>query len=284
MTVEIRCPFCRFSKSVPRARIPEGVRRATCPRCGQRFPFSLEDTGEMPDPENRAAPGASAGEETTEEKTRRSGSPWENRSRLGLWQGIYQTFRSVLFSPAAFFSTLELHGGIREPLAFGILSGSLGTMSGLFWQFLIFSAVLFTFSGPLLGRIGVHLVFLMVLVSIPVFAALSLFISSGILHPALRLVGSGKNGFEATFRVVSYSHAAGIWSVIPFVGGGMAGVWQLVVQVIGLREAHETTYPRVIAAYLIPAVLVLCCFVAGLIFLFSFGNGMRLDRLMPPRF
>ena len=37
MTVDLTCPFCSFSKKVPKEKIPAGVRWATCPRCQRRF-------------------------------------------------------------------------------------------------------------------------------------------------------------------------------------------------------------------------------------------------------
>ena len=57
--------------------------------------------------------------------------------------------------------------------------------------------------------------------------------------------------------MVAYSQATQIWCLIPVVGSWIAGVWQLVVQVIGLREMHETTYLKVIIAFLIPIFIVL---------------------------
>lgn len=41
-TVLIECPFCGFSRQVPRARIPAHVRKTTCPQCQRQFELSLE--------------------------------------------------------------------------------------------------------------------------------------------------------------------------------------------------------------------------------------------------
>ncbi|OPX37866.1 MAG: hypothetical protein B1H13_12185 [Desulfobacteraceae bacterium 4484_190.3] len=86
------------------------------------------------------------------------------------------------------------------------------------------------------------------------------------------MVRGANNGFEATFRVVSYSQAAQIVGVIPFLGGWIGGVWQLIVQIIGLREIHETSYLRVILAFVIPLfvgiLLAIAVIVPLVIFLF----------------
>jgi len=71
------------------------------------------------------------------------------------------------------------------------------------------------------------------------------------------MVRGGKSGFEATFRVVAYSQATRVWSVIPFVGGPIGWVWRTIVQIIGLKQAHEVSYARIVVALLIPLALLL---------------------------
>ena len=54
--------------------------------------------------------------------------------------------------------------------------------------------------------------------------------------------------------------------MIPFIGSLIGWIWRSIVQIIGLKEAHETTYLRIIIAFSIPLVLVLLI-IAGVIFL-----------------
>ncbi len=273
MTVELVCPYCRFSKKVPKEKIPVGARWATCPRCGQRFEFSASEKDiDLAIEEIGTGPGFQGKEKKAEKVRKRKGSPWESRSNLGLWHGIYDTFKAVLFSPQVFFSSLSFEGGIREPLAFGLLVGSLGRMVGVFWQFLILSSGLLAFSQSVFSHFTMGLIFFIVIVIIPFFLVLSMFIYSGILHLLLLIVSGGKNRFEATFRVVSYSQAARAWVLIPFIGGWIGGIWQLVVQTIGLREIHETSYLRVFIAFLIPVALLFLVTLAVLIPLFIYVN------------
>lgn len=72
--------------------------------------------------------------------------------------------------------------------------------------------------------------------------------------------------------MVSYSQAAQIWGLIPFIGGSIGWIWQLVVQIIGLREMHETSYSRVIIAFLIPVVFIFFLAVIGVL-VFLYGQG-----------
>ncbi|MCD4716768.1 MAG: YIP1 family protein [Desulfobacterales bacterium] len=268
MIVELTCPYCRFSKEIPKEKIPKEVKWATCPRCHQRFkipgfnPKSGPGTAESGEEKDYGGPGEGHGKDLN-----RHASPWENRSNLGLWQGIYQTLKAVLFSPEKLFRTLTYKGGIKEPLAFGLLVACIGAMVGFFWEFLILSGGLLSFAYPLFGQLTAALIFLIIIVIIPVLVTLVMFIYSGILHLLLRVLRAGQNGFEATFRVVSYSQAAQVWALIPFLGGLVAGIWQLIVQIIGLREIHETSYLRVIIAFMIPVALIFFLVIGVAIFL-----------------
>ena len=280
MTVELVCPYCRFSKKVPKEKIPVGARWATCPRCGQRFEFSASEKDvDLSIEEIGTEPGFQGKEKKAEKVRKRKGAPWESRSNLGLWHGIYDTFKAVLFSPEVFFSSLSFEGGVGEPLAFGLLVGSLGRMVGVFWQFLIFSSGLLAFSQSVFSHFTMGLIFLIVIVIIPFFLILSMFIYSGILHLLLLIVSGGKNRFEATFRVVAYSQAAQAWVLIPFIGGWIGRIWQLVVQIIGLREIHETSYLRMIIAFLIPVALLFLVAMAVLIPLFIYVNRHWIGQL-----
>jgi len=280
MIVELTCPYCRFSKKIPKEKIPQGVKWATCPRCRQRFEIQVPDPeAGLETPETGEETGYDRPEEGHRKDRTRHGSPWENRSEIGLWQGIYQTLKGVLFSPEKLFTTLIYKGGIKEPLAFGLLVACLGSMIGFFWEFLILSGGLLSLAYPLFGQLTAALIFLLVIVIIPVLVTLIMFIYSGILHLFLRILGAGQNGFEATFRVVSYSQAAQVWALIPFFGGLIAGIWQLIVQIIGLREIHETSYLRVIIAFVIPVALIFFLVIGVAVFLFIYFKQYGFSRL-----
>ena len=260
MTVDITCPNCNFSTSITKEKIPEGARWATCPKCKQRFEFAVPESGFDPEEEQK---------ETGEEgRTARGGSPWEMRSELGLWQGIYRTFRSVLFSPEKFYRSIVTGGTLMEPLGFGLLFGSIGTMFGLFWQFLMMWDNLQSLTQNLFGQFTISIIFLFAVILSPLFVPIGLFAAGGILHLCLLITGGGKQGFEGTFRVVSYSQATQIFGLIPFVGGLIGWFWNLIVLVIGLREIHETSYARVIVAFCIPLVPLLFLFLVLLAVVF----------------
>jgi hypothetical protein len=258
MTIELTCPYCQFNKEVPRDKIPEGAKSALCPRCGQRFALSIPGVY-LTLPTERPAP--------------RRGAPWEKRFELGLWQGIYQTSKAVLFSPDRLFGSLSFTDGIREPLAFGLLIGSIGRMFSLFWHFLILAGGIFSFDLIDTLELPVGIIFVAILAIIPFFLTATIFFYTTVLHLLLLIVSGGKNGYQATFRVVSYSQAVQALALIPIIGSWIGGIWQLTVMIIGLREIHETSYLRVILAFLIPVILFFLLVIAVLVPLFMYLTG-----------
>ena len=260
MTVKITCPYCNFSKQMSTGKIPQGTRWATCPRCKQRFEFVFQDSvvGIQGVPTREGA------------GSKRDASPWERRSELGVWKGLYETFKGVLFSPGKVFSTMTHKGGLKEPLAFGLLLGSLGAMFGFFWEFLIIRESLISKWPSLFGQFNLGLIFLIIMMLTPLFVAFRMFVVSGILHLCLLITAGGRNGFEGTFRVVAFSQSTKILELVPFVGGFVGWFWHLIVQVIGLREMHETSYLRTVIAMILPIVLILIISMAIIIPLLIF--------------
>ena len=246
MTVEITCPKCNFSKTIPAKKIPDGLRWVKCPRCKEIFEFVSPEpqsdiNREQQEPENG--------------NKDRASSPWEKRDEVGLWHGIYDTFKSVLFSPGQFYRGLKYNDGIKEPMSFGLLLGSVGTMFGVFWQFLVMSEKIGSISGNLLNNFSINLIFLGIIIISPFFVILNMFVSGAVTHLCLLLVRGGRHGFEGTFRVVAFSQATQIIGVFPFIGGLIGWFWHIIVIIIGLRNIHESPYLRVIAAVLIALLL-----------------------------
>jgi hypothetical protein len=182
---------------------------------------------------------------------------------MGLRDGILKTARQAAFSPRAFFRHTAVEGGVREPLAFGILFGSIGLMLELFWQFLTGDGSLTSIPLDFMADCWVGFVFFAAAILCPVASAVMICMTSLVVHLLLSVVGGGKNGFEATFRAVCYSQATQFWAVIPYVGGFVATFWLVVVQLVGIREIHGVSYARVVIAFLIPAVVVVAALMAA---------------------
>lgn len=183
---------------------------------------------------------------------------------------MYDSFKGVLFSPENIFSTMSHDRGIKEPLAFGLLLGSLGAMFGFFWDFLMLGGSIMSGWPDLSGQLNLNFIFLIVIILTPLFVLIGLFVVSGILHLSLLIVGGGGNGFEGTFRVVAFSQSTKLLELVPFIGGLVGWFWHVVVQVIGIREMHETSCLKTIIAMMLPIVFIFILSMAVIIPMFIF--------------
>jgi hypothetical protein len=203
-----------------------------------------------------------------------AGIPWEQRDRLGFLTAFIETTRQVLLAPTDFFKAMPVTGGLGAPFVYGVLAGYIGLAVQA-----VYDAILRTIVGPRLDPFsadprfaqlagffegGVGLVG--TLIAGPFLLALFLFVGAGITHLFLLLLGGARRGFEATFRVVAYSSAAALFSILPFCGGLVGLVWRAVAMILGLAEAHGIGKGTAAGAVLLPALLVCCCCLVGVLF------------------
>jgi hypothetical protein len=247
------CPHCHHALPDP----PAGL----CPNCGGDL-----TTSRLPPPPPPSAPGTSP----------HPGIPWDERDRIGVFSALVETTRQVLLEPGAFFRAMPVAGGLASPLLYGVVIGWIGLAAAAFYQ-AIFRSVVGSSWGALgdrpelaavLGWVEGWAGFVAQVVFGGVFVVIGLFVVAGILHLMLLLLGGARRGFEATFRVVSFSQATSVLFLLPFCGQAIGAVWCLVLYVLGLAQAHQIGHGKAAAAALLP-LLALCCCCAGLAFLFA---------------
>jgi hypothetical protein len=222
------------------------------------------------------APGAAPG----------AGIPWDERGRIGLLAALIETTRCVLTAPFAFFRSLPVTGGLGSPLLYGVILGWIGVVAAAFYQALFRSLVgpsVMPFSDrpelvSLLGMMEGWAGFAGQAVFGWVFVVIGIFISTGVFHLMLLLLGGARRGFEATLRVLAFSQATSVVMLLPFCGSLIGVVWTLVLCVIGLAEVHQIGHGKAAAAVLLPIVLLCCCCgaVFGLAFLGAAGLATQL--------
>jgi hypothetical protein len=94
----------------------------------------------------------------------------------------------------------------------------------------------------------------------PVWALVGIYVWAGLLHLLLTLYRGRARDFNATLTVVAYAQGLSLLAAVPMCGGPVAGVWFLVVLIIGLGEAQRCGPGKAAAAVFTP--LVLLCLVA----------------------
>jgi hypothetical protein len=192
----------------------------------------------------------------------RPGLPWEvEGAGVMSW---WKTSQMCLTDSSHAFRIMRVEGGIGSPFLFAVLGMMIGFLGQTLWRLpvLLMSANVGNAAARqealMGGLIEIGLGAIITLVS----AALVLPIAAVIYHLALLMLGGARQGFEATYRVVAFTHGSLAWlQVIPCFGGLIVLVMLFVCLINGLAQAHETTTGKAAGAVFIPLGV---CFVGGM--------------------
>lgn len=245
-----------------------------CPFCGAPLGdeglFEFNAQAPPPPPAEPAPIFSNASEPFTPPAETKRPNEWEDRAHVGFLRGLSQTLSDASLRPTAFFRRTTPTGNVGSALLFALLVWMTAGLISLFWQSQLMN------SFPLLEQLerefslelGREHYGLYALI-MPFWMAIIIFVSAAIFHVCLLMVGSGRNGWEATFRALCYSFGPQLLTVVPGCGGIIAMFWQLGIVLIGWRELHQSSTPRVALAAFLP--FLLCC---GLLsyFVFRFAD------------
>ncbi len=189
--------------------------------------------------------------------------PWERRERYGFLNALYLTIKDVLLAPQRFFHRMPTQLGLVQPLIFAVVIGVFGSFFAWMWS--LAGSSLQVLVAEDVGEVlrGPFQAFGMFVFS-PVTVTILVFLRAALTHACLMLLGGNRLGFEATFRVVAYSEAASVLSLVPLCGQAVAPIWSIVVTIIGLYAIHESEPWRAMVAVLLPLALCLSLLGAGL--------------------
>jgi hypothetical protein len=215
-------------------------------------------------------------------------TPWEDMASLGLVTAFFRTMKEVLFSPTEFFRKMPVSKGLPPPLFYGVILGFVGGLIAILLQFSLFGSMGSFPAGEGMEGMGggIHpfqtAFTIIYAIFLPFLIAIGLFILSGIFHLCLLIVGAGKRGFEATFRVVAYTSSTQVFAIVPFVGAFIVMIYNLVLWTIGFRETHRTTTGRAFIAVLLPMV-VLVVFIVLMVFAIVIPLVLSQGQMMMPQ-
>jgi hypothetical protein len=281
----VTCPQCGFGQSTT----------DECVKCGVIISKFMKYQGEVKPTDGEGAfSGAAEASADSPQPQRMIGvplaeptgsTPWEDMASLGFMAALFRTIKEVLFSPTAFFKRMPVDKGLSSPLFFGVIISFLGTTVGLLIQYAL-SGVIGSFTPSEEGMAGTGVTYfqtaflVIYAIVLPLLIAIGFFIASGIFHICLMIVGAGKRGFEATFRVVAYTSSSQIFALVPLVGGIVIAMYNLVLWTIGFREVHHTTTGKAFIAVLLPVVIIvffvlLIVFAVIIPLIFSQGQQMQ---------
>ncbi len=185
--------------------------------------------------------------------------PWERLDIYGFFPGLFQTIKRAMLHPVEFFRNMAVGGGMLRPLIFYVLLSMFGAVLQYIYQMLgmqfMFNSQDAAVPTEVYGIVGAASAGMLLIY--PVIFAAFLFVGTAIQHLFLMVFQSASRGFEGTLRVMAYSCAPVVLSIVPMVGSFIALFWTLVIVAIGLKNVHDSSYIRVIAALLSPFLLLL---------------------------
>jgi hypothetical protein len=191
--------------------------------------------------------------------------PWEQPGYPVL-EALYETAKLVLTRPTEAFTRMSTTGDLGRPLVYAVVFGWIGILAsqiyqlalrGAMWQFL----PRMPGSRAMVLPVTFNIAFMIIA---PVLVLLGVFIGAAILHLFLMIVGGANRDFATTVRVLCYAGTTQILQVVPFCGGIIASIWAIVLDIIGLAQAHRTTQGKAALAVLLPVAL--CCVCVAIVF------------------
>ena len=154
--------------------------------------------------------------------------------------------RRIVLHPVVFFAEIPRREGLRNPFLFALICIVIGAvlnavvgLSGL--QSPLQSSEGSQSSAGLVAYIA----------SLAIIGIIALPVVAGLYQLLVgTVVGHENAGFEGTFRVVAYASVVNLVIWIPMLGL-LLGLYSLYLQVVGLREIHQTTTGRAILVLLL---------------------------------
>lgn len=160
-----------------------------------------------------------------------------NFDYIGTWKGVMK-------SPSHFYSEMPKTGGYVDPIIFAVINIAIYSLF-----YLLFNPGAYD-----VGDFGSSIGFVVALL-VPVIGVIALFLDATLLHIIQKVLG-GRGTFEGTARFVLYASAAFSLLWIPL-AGGIFGVYQLYLYVVGGRFVHEVSLERSALALFLSILLVI---------------------------
>lgn len=199
----------------------------------------------------------------------RVGLPWEREAQsVHTW---WETVKLVVGSSQPAFRMMHLRGGLGKPMVFAMIGLGIGSIANAIFQ-MGMNGLMFAGGGMPAEVMGAQMIgqLLGAIIGTLLGATVGALFYAAILHVCLMVVGGERNGYEATFRVISYTNGSfALFQLIPFFGPCVGVIWQIVVTIIGLAEAHETTVGKAALAYFIPWLVCGALFAVTLAVVFA---------------
>lgn len=164
--------------------------------------------------------------------------------------------KGLLLEPSRTFDALKEESLIEAIKFYAVFAMIFSALFAIFFGFMGFTGSMMGFGnlGPLMGAGAGLGIAIGIFVLVMVIAIAGSFISSVIIHIFVYMLG-GKKGIVQTIKAVMYGSSVSLllgW--IPLLNM-IAGIWSILIEIIGIRQLQEITIERSILAVVLPIIL-----------------------------
>lgn len=271
---KITCQKCK--KSFETKDKEMGIETFHCPACG------FDNRTKIPPVKKESAPKAEAIAVQSEEKgegkktsaTKKKKSVWESKWKTNLVNAYIETVKMVITQPVNYFKTVKPFEDFFSLAVFIYINSFITILASMAFQ-VTFGAV---FNPAAL--MGIPFLLCAAIVA-PFLTTAIAFLIGLILHLFLNFIGGSEKNYNTTMTVYGLGSAANLFGIIPFVGGLIALVYTIIINIFGQAEAHEITVGRAALSVILP-FFIFICLIATIIFAIAMlagGLGVFLEGL-----
>jgi len=182
---------------------------------------------------------------------------WERRGEVGFLSALYATWLNLLLHPKKFFQDMPIKAGIGGPLLFALICGCTAVIAAALINTV---AVLSGVTPPNMAagaasKPAMILSYVMLMALSPILVSAGIFVLAGIYHVTALMFG-GREGFNATFRVLSYTNALALFNIIPLAGPIFVTVYSLILFAIGFKHVQKMSTTRAVVTALLPMLVL----------------------------
>ena len=183
------------------------------------------------------------------------GAPWEQPEHYGFLNSFTKTLLGVMFHPREFFGNVRCNMPLIRPALFFVLMTLYEVLCSRIWLMKSLREMAVQVTDPQKLALAENLMnsldnVPLALVITPFFALAQVFFIAGIYHLMFRIVQPGKADFATTLRIVCYSSAPYVLTIVPIMGSNIASVWFIVSLFLGCKYALGIPWTRTLLAML----------------------------------
>ena len=179
--------------------------------------------------------------------------PWETAPLQTILPALYQTLLGALFAVPGFFAAVgRSRASLLRPCVFFVLLELFQNLAQRFWILSRLAEHLGEMpdSQAMLDAVSQSMSVSMLVIVAPPILILQWFLYSAMFHGMVRLVQPENASMSTTLRVLAYSTAPCLFSIVPVVGLHVSTLWFGICCFAGLKFALRLSWQRTAMAVL----------------------------------